>query len=605
MNEVLVVILSMSLSGGIVIIMLYLVLLLFGKKLCRQWQYYIWLIAIIRLLLPFAPQQNLMNALFQSVKPSISSIENSSIEESQNEQTPTKDFKTNTILLENVEDERSNIQSSGTNFALTDETMDKIYDEELTGKPYVLLNVVRQYLWLIWLLPAVILFARKVITYKKYLKYIRAGSQEVQDIVLMEEFDKLLEKNFENKFSNHADAGRNASHSTNHVKNRIKLSVNSAIMSPIMVGLFNPCIILSTTQMTVLEFRHTISHELVHYRRRDILYKWLTQLVVCIHWFNPLLYMMERSINRACELSCDEVVIWDLDEQERYAYGDTLLRAAGRNVKRKLPVSPISFGDSKIKLKERLDAIMNFKKISKITYITMFSLAIILFVCSSYVGVYVAAKRNAAATDTLKTDTLKTDTPKTDTSKTKTSTSNSAQAPHSVLYRNGEYFILFDNAGEDDIPGSTGPDYGITFGAVWPDAYVSFNSYFINKKLSSKIKKDCKYFQNKGWLTKKEANAIIDVALKVQKGDTNSFKTDKQEEEYANWNITKKDGVYYYKNERIRTLMDTRKDHSFKNFSYDNEGKVDIKVIRNSNNKITKVKYLSKKKAQEILDDLQ
>lgn len=298
---------------------------------------------------------------------------------------------------------------------------------------------------------------------------------------------------------------------------------------------------------------------------------------------------MERSINRACELSCDEAVIWNLDEQERYAYGDTLLRAAGRNVKYKLPVSPIAFSDSKKNLKERLGAIMNFKKISKVTYITMFSLTIILFFCSSYVGVYAATKRNVTATDT---------------SKTKTSSSTSAQIPHSVVYKNGEYFILFDNAEEKDIPGSTGPDYGVTFGAVWPDAYVSFDSYYVNKKLSSKIKKECEHFQNKGWLTKKEANAIIDVARKVQKGDTNDFKTDRQEKEYTKWNITIKNGVYYYKNKRIRILMDTRKDHSFKNFSYDKKGKVDIKVIRNSKNKISKVKYLSKKKAQEILDDL-
>ena len=232
---------------------------------------------------------------------------------------------------------------------------------------------------------------------------------------------------------------------------------------------------------------------------------------------------------------------------------------------------------------------MNFKKISKVTYITMFSLTIILFFCSSYVGVYAETKRNVAATDT---------------SKTKTSSSNSAQAPHSVVYKNGEYFILFDNAGEKDIPDSTGPDYGVTFSAVWPDAYVSFNSYYVNKNLSSKIKKECKDMQNNGWLTKKEANAIIDVALKVQQGDRNGFKTDKQEKQYTKWNITIKNGVYYYKNKRIRILMDTRKDRSFKNFSYDKKGKVDVKVIRNSDNKITKVKYLSKKKAQEILEDL-
>lgn len=232
---------------------------------------------------------------------------------------------------------------------------------------------------------------------------------------------------------------------------------------------------------------------------------------------------------------------------------------------------------------------MNFKKISKVTYITMISLAIILFVCSSYVGVYAVTKQNAAATDTFET---------------KTSTSNSAQASHSVVYKNGEYFILFDNAGEKDIPGSTGPDYGVTFAAVWPDAYVSFDSYYVNQKLSSKVKKDCKHFQNNGWLTQKEANTIINVARKVQQGDTNDFKTDKQEKEYTKWNIMIKNGVYYYKNKRIRILMDTRKDRSFKNFSYDKEGKVDIKVIRNSKNKITKVKYLSEKKAQEILDDL-
>ena len=258
MNEVLEVILSLSLSGGIVIIMLYLVLLLFEKKLCRQWQYYIWMIAIIRLLLPFAPQQNLMNELFQSAKPPISGIDNSSLEGLQNEQTPTEGFKIHVIQAENTEDETGSIQSSETNYEITDETVDEVSNKELTGKMYVLSDIARQYLWLIWLLPAIILFVRKIITYEKNLQYICAGSKEVQDIVLLEEFNKLLEKN--------------------HVKSRMTLSVNNMIRSPMMMGLFNPCIILSTTQMTVLEFRHTISHELVHYISRDILYKWLINI---------------------------------------------------------------------------------------------------------------------------------------------------------------------------------------------------------------------------------------------------------------------------------------------------------------------------------------
>lgn len=564
MNEVLAIILSMSLSGGIVIIMLYFILQLFGKKLCRQWQYYIWLIAIIRLLLPFAPQQNLMNKLFQSAKLPFSSIESSSLERFQNEQTATEDSKINDIPPENTKDKKGNMQPLGTNFELTKEAIDKVSNKGRNEKPYVLYDVVRQFLWLVWLLPAMILFAGKIITYKKYLQYIRTESKEIMETGWLEEFDKLMKEN--------------------HIRRGMALSVNSAIMSPVMVGFFNSCIILPTTEITVSEFRHTISHELVHYRRGDILYKWLTQLAVCIHWFNPLLYAMERSINKACELSCDEAVIWNLDEQERYAYGDTLLRAAGRNVKRNFPVSPIAFSDSKKKLKERLDAIMSFKKISKATYVMMFSLTMLLLACSSYVGVYAARKQNVNATGT---------------SKAKTQASLSAQAPHSVLYKNGEYFILFDNAKEKDLPGSTGPDYGVTFGAVWPDAYVSFDSYYVNKNLSSKIKKECKHMQDKGWLTKKEANAIIDVARKVQRGDTSSFQTEKQEMEYNKWNITVKNSVYYYNNQRIRVLMDIRKDRSFKNFSYDQKGKIDIKVIRNSNNQITKVDYLSKKEAKK------
>lgn len=110
--------------------------------------------------------------------------------------------------------------------------------------------------------------------------------------------------------------------------------------------------------------------------------------------------------------------------------------------------------------------------------------------------------------------------------------------------------------------------------------------------------------QKNGLLTKKEANAIVAVASKVQKGDTKDFQTDKQEKEYKKWKITTKNGIYYYKNKRIRLLIDTRKNHSFNQLYYDKKGKVDIKIVRNKNNSIIKVKYLSKKNAKKILNDL-
>lgn len=569
MNEVLKVILSMSLSGGIVIIILSLVLLLFGKKLSRQWQYYIWLIAIVRLMIPFAPQQNLMNILFQFADITFSNIENISTEKLQNEQN-----QTNIEQLNNEEGKKLNMKSQGTD----DETIDKTVEDSVNKTSnmqiivkiqHVLLNIVQKYLVFVWLLPAIFLLIRKIIIYQNFIKYIRADSEDVQDFLLLEHFGTLLEKK--------------------HIRHAISLSINEIVTSPIIVGFFNPSIILPATVITDSEFEHAILHELVHYKRRDILYKWLTQFTICVHWFNPLSYVLQQKINTACELSCDEVVIQNFNEQERYAYGDTLLHMAGKNVKYKNPISSIKFSDNKKYLKERLDAIMSFQKTTKITLITTFVLSVMIFISSAYLGVYAAEKQTVIPAVI---------------SNSKTSGANSAQASHSVIYKNGEYFILFDHANENDIPLSTGPDYGVTFCAVWPDGYASFDSYRIDKNLTKKIKKECKDMQKNGLLTKKEANAIVAVASKVQKGDTKDFQTDKQEKEYKKWKITTKNGIYYYKNKRIRLLIDTRKNHSFNQLYYDKKGKVDIKIVRNKNNSIIKVKYLSKKNAKKILNDL-
>lgn len=72
MNVVLKTFLSMSVSGGLLIL-----ILLFGKKLLkdkisRQWQYYIWMIVILRLLLPFGPEVNMLGKIYQVVDRAVS-----------------------------------------------------------------------------------------------------------------------------------------------------------------------------------------------------------------------------------------------------------------------------------------------------------------------------------------------------------------------------------------------------------------------------------------------------------------------------------------------------------------------------------------------------
>lgn len=68
MNIALKIILSMSISGTLLIFVLLLAKRVWQDKISRQWQYYIWLIVILRLIFPFAPEVNLMRTIYQAAE---------------------------------------------------------------------------------------------------------------------------------------------------------------------------------------------------------------------------------------------------------------------------------------------------------------------------------------------------------------------------------------------------------------------------------------------------------------------------------------------------------------------------------------------------------
>ena len=91
---------------------------------------------------------------------------------------------------------------------------------------------------------------------------------------------------------------------------------------PLQIGLCRPVVLLPAHAAGYGDavIRHILLHEFVHVRRRDVLYKWLVQLFVCIHWFNPLVYLLRRRIAEDCELSCDAAVLQLLETNEYKAY---------------------------------------------------------------------------------------------------------------------------------------------------------------------------------------------------------------------------------------------------------------------------------------------
>lgn len=105
-----------------------------------------------------------------------------------------------------------------------------------------------------------------------------------------------------------------------------------------------------------------------------------------------------------------------------------------------------------------------------------------------------------------------------------------------------------------------------------------------------------------GYSTKVYAAKKKSVEVEIQKGNSGVTQNKKQENEYAKWKIKKINGTYIYKQKDVRLLVDDMgKDALTNNFYYNKKGQVDIRIIRNKKDKIKKIKYISKKRAKEIL----
>jgi len=185
------------------------------------------------------------------------------------------------------------------------------------------------------------------------------------------------------------------------IKKPIELSINPLVFSPLLIGFFHPCIVLPSADIPQNDFQYIILHELTHYNRRDMFYKWLVQITLCLHWFNPLVHLMSREITKACEFSCDEVALTKMGQENAQDYGKTLLDAMAAVGKYKENLGAITLSENKQLLKERLSAIMNFKRKSKAVRLLTGVLTLCVVLGVAYVGVYSVAAASDQTTGNI------------------------------------------------------------------------------------------------------------------------------------------------------------------------------------------------------------
>ena len=144
----------------------------------------------------------------------------------------------------------------------------------------------------------------------------------------------------------------------------IRLLASPLAQSPMLVGFFCPTILLPSEHLPDGNARFILAHELTHFRRKDLWKKLLFLMVRCAHWFNPIVYLLNRDFSRWLETSCDEQVVSSLDRDQRKEYGRLLIDCAPAS-RYAGPKLYVSLASCRYKLKRRISIMLNSDKKSR------------------------------------------------------------------------------------------------------------------------------------------------------------------------------------------------------------------------------------------------
>ena len=342
MRHFFMVVLSLSISGALTGILILLLHPLTQKYFSKRWNYYIWLLVLARLLIPFSFKTDFLHfpsaGTYQAPAAQIFSAGASETTASDN-----SIIKSEALLASNTP------QTS----KLADHTFKPTVSELFSVAAYICF------------------FGVLAAFFMKQLNYIRFLICIKKDIVPITDPSVVS--------------------LANSVCARLKIwktpviYESSSNFGPITLGFWKPIIIVPSDNHNLTQLQFILHHELIHISRKDLWLKWAYHLLLCIHWFNPVLYFIGKQINYDCELSCDEAILANLTETGKRVYGNVLLDSADRTIDMKGTVFSTTFTDKKSALKKRLYSIVHYQKrtsLQLLLSICTFTLILLLTACS-------------------------------------------------------------------------------------------------------------------------------------------------------------------------------------------------------------------------------
>lgn len=369
MNEFLLTLIRLTVFGSALALVLLLLKPLMRSRVSRALSYYVWILVLVRLVLPVGvtltlPASQRPEPISAETVPPATALVSNDVQvtapnvgdgsAANKPVAPTNNMETHDTTGDGAKQAGSQpyVANTGSLWVTIKNSVGSIFKNPLT---YLVL----------WGLGVILCLAWFVSGYLRFAGLLRNTGKPIDNasIAVLSEFPE---------------------------SSRVRLLSSEYIKTPLLIGIFRPTMIIPLKQYDEAQLRDILLHEFTHYRRRDLLYKWFAMLVTSLHWFNPLMIVVRREINRACELSCDEAVIKGLSLPERQHYGETLLTIAAPEA---LPTSILAttMCEEKAELKERLVSIMSFKKSSVSALALSLVLLILLTACASVDGIGRAA----------------------------------------------------------------------------------------------------------------------------------------------------------------------------------------------------------------------
>jgi beta-lactamase regulating signal transducer with metallopeptidase domain len=327
-------ILNMSVTASIIALMVFLARVLVNKKLPRSFSYALWAIVLIRLLLPFyfSSPVSLLN-LLPTPEPT-SFVQGSSLPE-----VPLGSIKYIPDRIGMMKKPEVDTGSQAINKAINSSLP--------AATPYASINPMQFLMFAgawIWLITAASFLLFSIFS---YLQTVR-------------QFETAI------LFTSSPGTGLSADifekAGLEGLRKKIRIYTSDRATTPVVCGLLKPRIILPSflaKESNESALQHIILHELIHIKRKDHIIKPLSVLALCLHWFNPVIWMSFILFQKDMETSCDEKVISASGSDIRSGYASSLINLAARQ-NLLLNGGLLAFGESSIK--SRVKSIMSYRK---------------------------------------------------------------------------------------------------------------------------------------------------------------------------------------------------------------------------------------------------